>query len=68
MKEKNISRLELALKTEISPRTIELIEQGKTESPQLDTVQKIAKALDTTIDDLVSQKGEKNEKRLNGLL
>lgn len=54
MKEKNISRLELALKTEISPRTIELIEQGKTESPQLDTVQKIAKALDTTIDDLVS--------------
>lgn len=54
MEQKKMSRLEVACKSGLSPRTIEFIELGKTESPQLDTVQKIAKALGVALNDLIS--------------
>ena len=50
---KGYSKSELERKTGISTRTIEFIEHGKVKNPRLDTLAKLAKALDITIPDLI---------------
>lgn len=53
--EKEISTEKLGAKIGISSETIFLIERGKTKNPSIDTLQKIASALDVTIDELLKK-------------
>jgi len=53
-KKKNYSKLELERKSGISHRTIEFIEYGKITSPRLQTLKKLAKALDVTVNELIN--------------
>jgi len=49
----NLTQEELAQKAEISYITLVKIEQGKVENPTMKTLQKIAKALAVSLDELV---------------
>lgn len=51
--EKGLSRPKLANMADLNIRTIEFIEWGKIKNPCIDTVEKLAKALDVTINDLI---------------
>ena len=51
--EKGLSKLALARKTGLSARCIEHIEYGKAENPKVTTLEKIAKVLNISIDDLM---------------
>lgn len=51
--ENGLSRQKLANMTDLNIRTIEFIEWGKIKNPSIDTVEKLAKALDVTINDLI---------------
>ena len=51
--EKKMSQEALARAADLSLPTIVKIESGETPNPSIDTVQKIAKALDISIDDLM---------------
>lgn len=51
--ERNLSRRNVSKLTDISERTIEFIEKGKILNPRIDTVEKIAIALDVSIDELI---------------
>jgi transcriptional regulator with XRE-family HTH domain len=52
-KEKGLSQDKLARLADIAHATIIKIESGGIQSPTIDTVQKIAKALDVKVDDLI---------------
>lgn len=47
------SKLELARKTGLSARCIEFIEYEKIKSPRIETIEKLAKALDVSIKKLI---------------
>lgn len=51
--EKGYSKLRLARETGLSARCIEHIEYGKAKNPQITTLEKIAKVLNISIDDLI---------------
>ena len=53
-KQKGWSQEKLAVESEISYNTIIKIERGGIENPKIETVIKLAKALNVKIDDLVS--------------
>lgn len=50
---KGLSQEKLARLADVANNTIIKIESGENQNPTLETLQKIAKALDITIDDLV---------------
>ncbi len=50
---KELSQEKLARLADVANNTIIKIESGENQNPTLETLQKIAKALDITIDDLV---------------
>lgn len=50
---KNISISILSKKTSLSARTIQKIEKGEISNPRIDTVRKIAQALDVPIETLI---------------
>jgi len=52
-KEKGLSQDKLARLADVAHATIIKIESGGIQSPTIDTVQKIAKALGVTVDDLI---------------
>jgi len=52
-KAKGLSQEKLARLADIANNTIVKIEAGKNKNPTLDTLQKIAKALGVSIDDLI---------------
>ena len=52
-KEKNISQDKLSKLADISLNTVVKLELDQSPNPTLDTLKKIAKALDVTIDDLI---------------
>jgi len=52
-KEKGLSQDKLARLADIAHATIIKIESGGIQSPTIDTVQKIAKALEVDVDDLI---------------
>jgi len=52
-KEKGLSQDKLARLADIAHATIIKIESGGIQSPTIDTVQKIAKALEVQVDDLI---------------
>lgn len=52
--EKGISQDKLSKLAEVSFHTITKIESGDTPNPTIDTVQKIAQALDVGVDDLLN--------------
>ena len=52
-KEKGLSQDKLSRLADVSHATIIKIESGGIQSPTIDTVQKIAKALDVGLDDLI---------------
>ncbi len=51
--EKNLSQEKLARLADVANNTIIKIEAGKNQNPTLDTLKKIAKALEVSIDDLI---------------
>ena len=52
-KQRGLSQDKLSKLADISHNTIIKIESGAIQSPTMDTAQKIAKALDTSLDDLM---------------
>lgn len=52
-KRDNLNYDELAKKYDIKKTTLFEIASGKTQNPKLDTLQKLAKALNITIDELI---------------
>ena len=50
---KRLSQDRLAKLADVANNTIIKIEQGENMNPTLDTLKKIAKALDTSVDDLI---------------
>jgi len=52
-KERNLSQDKLSKLADVSHATIVKIESGGIKSPTIDTVQKIAKALGVSVDDLI---------------
>jgi len=52
-KAKGLSQEKLARLADVANNTIVKIEAGKNKNPTLDTLQKIAKALEVSIDDLI---------------
>jgi transcriptional regulator with XRE-family HTH domain len=54
-KEKNLSQEELAKEAGITYTTLAKIESGNNTNPTVKTIQKIAQALDVTIDDLMKE-------------
>ena len=55
-KERGLSQDKLSRLADVSHATIIKIESGGIQSPTIDTVQKIAKALGVGVDDLIKQK------------
>lgn len=51
---KSLSQEKLARSADVANNTIVKIEAGKNKNPTLDTLKKIAKALGTTVDNLIS--------------
>ena len=54
MEKKGLSQDRLAKLADVANNTIIKIEQGENINPTLDTLKKIAKALDVTVDELIS--------------
>jgi transcriptional regulator with XRE-family HTH domain len=50
---KSLSQEKLARMADVANNTIIKIEAGKNQNPTLDTLKKIAKALDISVDDLI---------------
>jgi transcriptional regulator with XRE-family HTH domain len=50
---KELSQEKLARLSDVANNTIVKIEAGKNQNPTLDTLKKIAKALDVSVDDLI---------------
>ena len=50
---KGLSRPQLEKASGVSQRTIEFIEKRKIQSPRLQTIETLAKALDVTVNDLI---------------
>ena len=50
---RGISQEKLARSADVSNNTIIKIEAGKNQNPTLDTLKRIAKALETSVDDLI---------------
>ena len=50
---KGLSQEKLARLADVAKNTIIKIEAGKNQNPTLDTLKKIAKALDVSVDDLI---------------
>lgn len=50
---KGFSRLRLEKASKVSERTVEFIEKEKVKSPRITTLEKLAKALDVTVNDLI---------------
>jgi len=55
---KEWSQYKLAKETEVQPSTISQIESGARQKPSIDVLQKIAKALSTTVNQLLGQASE----------
>ena len=53
-KAKGLSQEKLARLADVANNTIIKIEAGKNQNPTLDTLKKIAKALDVSVDDLIN--------------
>ena len=53
-KAKKLSQEKLARLADVANNTIIKIEAGKNQNPTLDTLKKIAKALEVSVDDLIS--------------
>lgn len=51
--DKGLSQEKLARLSDVANNTIVKIEAGKNQNPTLDTLKKIAKALDVNVDDLI---------------
>lgn len=51
--DKGLSQEKLARLSDVANNTIVKIEAGKNQNPTLDTLKKIAKALDVSVDDLI---------------
>ena len=51
--EKGLSQEKLARLSDVANNTIIKIEGGKNQNPTLDTLKKISKALDVSVDDLI---------------
>lgn len=51
--EKGLSQEKLARLSDVANNTIVKIEAGKNQNPTLDTLKKIAKALDVSVDELI---------------
>jgi transcriptional regulator with XRE-family HTH domain len=51
--EKGLSQEKLARLADVANNTIIKIEVGKNQNPTLDTLKKVAKALDVSVDDLI---------------
>lgn len=49
----NLSKTELAKRSGLTPRAIEFIEHKVRKNPKIETVQKLAKALGITVNDLI---------------
>ena len=54
-KEKGLSQEKLARLSDVSNNTIVNIEAGKQKNPTIDTIRKIAKALDVSLEDLLKE-------------
>lgn len=52
-KEKGFSKMKLSRKSNVSVRTIEHIEYSKTTNPKVLTLQKLSKALNVSVEDLL---------------
>lgn len=52
--QKRLTQEKLARLADVSNNTVIKIEAGKNENPTLDTLKKLAKALDVSVDDLIS--------------
>ncbi len=50
---KGLSQEKLARLSDVANNTIIKIEAGKNQNPTLDTLKKVAKALDVSVDDLI---------------
>ncbi|EAH0474616.1 XRE family transcriptional regulator [Listeria monocytogenes] len=59
MKEKNISQYELAKRMNVPTSTITELKKGRIKKPSFDLMQKIAEALDTSLDEFRYKKEEK---------
>jgi transcriptional regulator with XRE-family HTH domain len=57
-----LSQQELAVAAGLSVAVVSLIEQGGRENPKLDTLVKLARVLNVTIDALISPKGKRKGK------
>jgi len=53
--EKGLSQEKLARLSDVSNNTIVNIEAGKQKNPTIDTIRKIAKALDVSLEDLLKE-------------
>ncbi len=56
--EKGFSRLQLEKISGISQRTVEFIEKEKVKNPKIMTLEKLATALDVTVNDLIKNSME----------
>lgn len=52
--QKGLTQEKLARLADVSNNTVIKIEAGKNENPTLDTLKKLAKALDISVDDLIA--------------
>ena len=62
--EKNMSLSELARKSEIAKSLLHRIENQETANPELGTLQKVARALDATVGDLIGNEVVKSVRQL----
>jgi len=62
--EKNMTLSELARKSEIAKSLLHRIENQEASNPELSTLQKIARALDTTVGDLIGNEVVKSVRQL----
>lgn len=57
--QKGYSKLRLARETGLSSRCIEHIEYGKAKNPKITTIEKIAKVLGISVEDLIKEQKRK---------
>lgn len=58
-KSQRITQNELSVKSGVNQSVISDIEKGITKSPRIETIKALARALGCTIDELISESGEK---------
>ncbi len=63
-KKKGWSQEKLAREAGISYQTLIKIEQGRIKNPKLDTLIKLAKALDVSLDDLIKGRISNNQNKI----